>query len=79
MDTIEQKLRAILTDHFAVDEDQLQADNHLVSDLDLDSLELVELALQIEEVFNIEVPDNSVTADMTVGDVVEKIRELTGK
>lgn len=78
MDPIEQQIRNLLINNFGVDEDSLTGEDKLATDLDLDSLEIVEFALQLEETFGVEVSDDALTASMTVGEVVESIRKLRG-
>ena len=55
----------------------LKEDDSL-SSLGLDSLDLVELIMGIEEEFNIEIPDGEAEKVVTVGDVVEYIKENVG-
>jgi acyl carrier protein len=44
----------------------------------LDSIELIELAQDLEEEFDIEIPDSAITAAMTVGQVVDAVKNLKG-
>ena len=60
--------------------EQLEIDRHLVTedasisgDLGADSLDLVDLAMSIEEEFNIEVPDDALDNVRTVSDIVKFI------
>ncbi len=60
--------------------EQLEIDSHLVTedasisgDLGADSLDLVDLAMSIEEDFNLEVPDDVLDHIRTVGDIVKFI------
>ncbi len=60
--------------------EQLEIDRHLVTedasisgDLGADSLDLVDLAMSIEEEFNLEVPDEALDHVRTVGDIVKFI------
>lgn len=62
--------------------EQLEIDRHLVTedasisgDLGADSLDLVDLAMSIEEEFNIEVPDDALDNVRTVSDIVKFIDE----
>lgn len=45
----------------------------LVDDLDLDSLDTVELTLHLEETYGIEIPDSDLEQLATVGDALELI------
>ena len=47
-----------------------QPEARLVEDLGLDSLDMVELVMSIEEVFGLVVPDDAADRLITVGDVV---------
>ena len=78
MDDVAVKIRTVLVEELGIDYADIKDDSTLAEDLDLDSLELVNLAIELENVFNITVPDASVTANMTVGQVADKIRELKG-
>jgi len=50
-------------------------DTHLANDLGLDSLDLVEFGLGIEDEFDIEIPDEQAEQIVTVGDAVELIAD----
>jgi acyl carrier protein len=78
MDTVEQKIRKILVSDFGREESEVVMESTLAGDLNMDSIELVDLAMHIEEAFDIEVPDSEVTADMTVEQVCEKVKRLAG-
>lgn len=61
-----------------IDTSVVSLDADLLRDLDLDSLDTVELTLGLEERFAIEIPDSELEDVVTVGDVVELIeRKLT--
>lgn len=53
-----------------VPEKSLNKNTNLLSDLDLDSLDLVELISEIEEKYEIEIPDNEIKKIQTIDDVV---------
>ena len=78
MDNVEQKIRSILVNDFGRDESEVKMESTLAGDLDMDSIELVDFAMHIEEALNIEIPDSEVTADMTVEQVCEKVKHLGG-
>ena len=57
-------------------------DSHLINDLKLDSLDMVEIAMAIETAFSIEIDDSRLNGFQTVGDVVlyvtDAIAEIEG-
>ena len=73
-----EKVRNIIVDLLQVSEDSVTLDSHFIDDLGADSLDLVELIMGIEEEFNIEIPDGEAEKVVTVGDVVEYIKENVG-
>ncbi|MDP6545056.1 MAG: acyl carrier protein [Phycisphaerae bacterium] len=60
---------AILADIAHCDPSEITPDWGLMEDLQLDSLEMVELATDLEEVFGLSIPDEAVDKLKTVGDV----------
>lgn len=48
-------------------------------DLSADSLDSIELAMELENTFGIEIPDEDMKGMATVGDVVEYVASRTGK
>jgi acyl carrier protein len=72
MSTLE-KVREVIVDCLCVDEVDVTMDSRLIADLGADSLDLVELLMDLEEEFDIEVPDDEAEKFKTVGQVVEYI------
>ena len=70
-----EKVKSIIVDLLQVSEDSVTLESHFIDDLGADSLDLVELIMGIEEEFNIEIPDGEAEKVVTVGDVVEYIKE----
>jgi acyl carrier protein len=50
-------------------------DETTIQNLGADSLDCVEIGLELEEEFDIELPDNGVTTDLTVGKVLGMVQE----
>lgn len=74
-----ERIRVLLVDDLCVDPEAIKMESTLAIDLQLDSVELVELGLEIENAFDIEVPDSAINAGMTVQDVCEAVDSLRGK
>ena len=71
---IEEKVYAIISEQFDVDQASLSAETDLVKDLHADSLDLVELIMAFEDEFGLSIPDDVALAVKTLGDAVEYIR-----
>lgn len=70
-----EKLKKIIVDQLGVDEESVMEEATFVDDLEADSLDIVELIMNIEEEFDMEIPDADAEKIVTVGDVVEYIQE----
>lgn len=68
-----EKLKAILSDQFDVEEDTITVESTLADDLGADSLDVVDLLMSIEDEFEVEIPDTEVENLKTVGDIVSYI------
>ena len=70
-----EKVREIISEKLNVDPDEIKLESSIVDDLGADSLDIVELVMALEEEFDIEIPDADAEKVVTVGDVVEYIKE----
>lgn len=69
------KLKKIIVEQLGASEDNVKPEATFVDDLAADSLDIVELIMSIEEEFDLEIPDQATEKIVTVGDVVEYIKE----
>lgn len=69
------QIKEILKDTMDIDESKITLDAKLKEDLELDSLDSVELIMSAEEEFGIEIPDEDVMNFETVNDIVNYIEE----
>lgn len=69
------KLKEIIVEQLAVDPDEVAMEASFIDDLNADSLDLVELIMEIEEKFGIQVPDDAAEKIKTVSDAVNYIQE----
>jgi len=60
------KIKEIIMDKLGVGEEKITIDSHFIEDLGADSLDTVELIMQFEEDFNIEIPDEDAEKILTV-------------
>ena len=67
------KINSIIIDKLGVDEHKITASAHFIEDLGADSLDTVELIMQFEEDFGIEIPDEDAEKILTVQDAYSYI------
>ena len=72
------KIKEIIIDKLGVDESKISEDAKFIEDLGADSLDTVELIMQFEEEFNIEIPDDQAEELHTFEDIVEYISKTVG-
>ncbi len=70
-----EKIKSIMMDQLNIDENDITEDTSFKDDLGLDSLDLFELAMAMEEEFGVEIPQEDLERIVTVGDAVEYIKE----
>lgn len=75
MDIFE-KVKELIADRLDVeDKDSISEDSSITDDLGADSLDVVDLVMDIEENFSIEIPEDQVENIKTVGDIVKYIED----
>ena len=67
------KVKEVIMDKLGVDEDKINIEASFVDDLGADSLDTVELIMQLEEEFGMEIPDEEAEKLTTVGSAVDYI------
>ena len=70
------KVKEVIMDKLGVDEDKINIEASFVDDLGADSLDTVELIMQLEEEFGMEIPDEEAEKLTTVGSAVDYIDSL---
>lgn len=68
------KIKEIIIDKLGVDKNKISDDSHFIEDLGADSLDTVELIMQFEEDFSLEIPDEDAEKIMTVKQAHEYIK-----
>ena len=69
------KVKDVIIDKLGVEESAVNEDAHFVNDLGADSLDTVELIMEFEEEFGIEIPDDDAENITTVGSAIEYIEK----
>ena len=70
-----EKVKAIIVEQLGVADTAVTMEASFIDDLGADSLDIVELVMAIEEEFDLEIPDSDAEKVVTVGDVVDYIKE----
>ncbi len=71
--TVEERVRNIICDQLAVEQEKVTQAASFIDDLGADSLDIVELVMAMEEEFEVEIPDEEAENIKTVGDAVNYI------
>lgn len=69
------KVKEIIIDQLGVTESSITPEASFIDDLGADSLQVVDLIMALEEGFDLEIPDSDAEKIVTVGDVVDYIKE----
>lgn len=72
------QLKEIMVDELGIDGSEIKPESVLLSDLDINSLELMNLVMMVEEKYNIFFDEERLHDIKTVGDVVSYVAELKG-
>ena len=75
MEDIASRVKAIIVDKLPVDENEVTPTAEFSKDLGADSLDQVELIMEFEKEFNINIPDEDAEKITTVGDAISYIEE----
>ncbi len=70
------KVKELLVDQLDVDEELVTMEASITDDLGADSLDLVDLVMELENEFDTEIPDEDIQNIKTVGDVVSYIGKM---
>lgn len=70
-----QTVKEVTAEQLEVDPEIITPDASFIDDLEADSLDIVELMMELEETFDIEIPDEDEEKISTVADAVEYIKE----
>ena len=69
------KVKEIIIEQLGVAETAITMEASFIDDLGADSLDIVELIMALEEEFDMEIPDSDAEKVVTVGDVVDYIKD----
>ncbi|MCI5538720.1 MAG: acyl carrier protein [Oscillospiraceae bacterium] len=70
-----ERLKKLICQYADIAPEEITGETNIRSDLGLNSLELVNLAVAIEDEFDVEIPDRAVAGIETVDDVIALLKE----
>ena len=73
MSSVEERVVDIVAEQLGADKEKISRKTSLVNDLGADSLDQVELVMELEEEFDINIPDDAAEKIQTVGEAIEHI------
>ena len=73
MSEIAEKVKAIIVEKLSVDAADVKDEASFTNDLGADSLDTVELIMEFEKAFDIQIPDQDAQTIKTVGDAINYI------
>ena len=71
--SVEQRVIEIVCEHLAVGKEKVTRNTSFIEDIGADSLDIVELVMELEEEFDIQIPDDQAEKIKTVGEAVDYI------
>jgi len=75
--SIEEKMKKVIVEKLGVEPDEVVPEASFVDDMGADSLDLVELVMAMEELFDIEISDDDAEKLRTVQDALDYIKAHT--
>jgi acyl carrier protein len=77
MADIDSKVKEIIMNKLGVEDNQVTPEASFTNDLGADSLDTVELVMEFEKAFNLQIPDEDAEKIGTVGDAINYIKTRT--
>ncbi len=76
MASVRDRVIEIVAEQLGVNKDQVTEETSFVNDLGADSLDTVELVMELEEEFDINIPDDAAEKIQTVGEAIGYIEKM---
>lgn len=77
MSNIAERVKKIIVEKLGVDESEVNPEAHFINDLNADSLDTVELIMEFEKEFDVNIPDEDAETIQTVGNAIDYLEKQT--
>tara|TARA_B100001057_G_scaffold499501_1_gene610412 strand:+ start:2013 stop:2243 length:231 start_codon:yes stop_codon:yes gene_type:complete len=71
------RIKEIISEELRLDVSTITPESHVVNDLNFDSLDSVQIVLELEQEFDIEVSDDEIDSIQTVQDIIDLVENLS--
>jgi acyl carrier protein len=78
-DEISEKVSTIVANQLDVEKEKVKPETSFINDLGADSLDIVELVMELEEEFDMSIPDEDAEKIRTVGEATDYIKKNKGQ
>ena len=69
---------AFISEYYGISASEIRPDSNLVTDLGLQSFSLIEMCCELEEQYNIEIPEEQLSELLTVSDLADYVEKKSG-
>lgn len=77
--SVEERVKSLVSEKLGVDESEITPEASFTNDLGADSLDTVELIMEFEKEFSVNIPDDQAEKIQTVGQAIGFLEEELGK
>lgn len=78
-DDVQERVATIVCNQLDCEKEKVKPETSFINDLGADSLDIVELVMELEEEFDMSIPDEDAEKIRTVGEAVDYIRKNKGE
>ena len=75
MSSVEEQVKNIVSEQLGVEKEKITRESNFVNDLGADSLDTVELVMELEEEVDISIPEDAAEKIQTVGEAIDHIEK----
>ena len=77
--TTEDRVKKIISDHYGYPLEKIDRETHFIDDLGADSLDTVEMVMELEEEFDVSIKEEDSETIKRVGHVIDFIKQERGE